>query len=74
MMLVCGVFFPIEQLPHWLQVVTAALPLTHAVAVARPLMSGTVPDAVLLHVGVLALYAATAFYLALALTRRRLLK
>ena len=40
MMLACGVFFPLEQLPLWLQNVAQALPLTHAVALARPLMNG----------------------------------
>jgi lipooligosaccharide transport system permease protein len=74
MMLVCGVFFPVEQLPGWLQGIAQALPLTHAVAIARPLMTGAVPPAVLPHVLVLAAYAAAGFYIALVLTRRRLLK
>ena len=46
----------------------------HAIDVARPLMLGRVPDAILLHVAVLLAYAAVAYYFALALTRRRLLK
>jgi lipooligosaccharide transport system permease protein len=74
MMLACGVFFPIEQLPGWLQTITQALPLTHAVALARPLMSGAVPEAIALHVAVLLAYAAAASYAALVLARRRLLK
>lgn len=74
MMLLCGVFFPLEQLPGFLQSAAACLPLTHAVALARPLMHGTVPDAIALHVLVLALYFAAAAYLALVLTRRRLLR
>ena len=41
MMLVSGVFFPVEQLPGWLQAVTAVLPLPHAVQVARPLMTAS---------------------------------
>ncbi|MGZ8212017.1 MAG: ABC transporter permease, partial [Burkholderiales bacterium] len=57
MMLACGVFFPIEQLPGWLQTMTQALPLTHAVALARPLMTGAVPEAIALHVAVLLAYA-----------------
>ena len=73
MMLVCGVFFPVEQLPPWLQVVSQALPLSHAVAMARPLMNGAVPGAVLLHVAVIAAYACAAFYVALVATRRRIL-
>jgi lipooligosaccharide transport system permease protein len=74
MMLACGVFFPLEQLPVWLQMVAQALPLTHAVALARPLMTGVVPDAIAWHVGVLAIYAVVATYAALVLARRRLLK
>jgi lipooligosaccharide transport system permease protein len=74
MMLLCGVFFPIEQLPPALQAVATVLPLAHAVAIARPLMHATVPADVLVHLGVLAAYALVAFQVALVLTRRRLLK
>jgi lipooligosaccharide transport system permease protein len=74
MMLLCGVFFPIAQLPGPIQAVTQALPLTHAVALARPLMSGTAPTDVTLHVAVLAAYALASIYIALVLTRRRFLK
>ena len=74
MMMMCGVFFPAEQLPQALQSVAAFLPLTHAVALVRPLMNDAVPAAWMTHVGVLLLYAATAFYVALALTRKRLLQ
>ena len=72
MMLACGVFFPVSQLPGPLQAVTQFLPLTHAVELARPLMSGAVPSGIALHVAVLAAYTATGFYIALVLTRRRL--
>ena len=74
MMLLCGVFFPLEQLPAGLQALASLLPLTHAVAVARPLMNGSIPPTLLGHVGVLMAYATVGAYLALALTRRRLLK
>jgi lipooligosaccharide transport system permease protein len=74
MMLACGVFFPLEQLPSWLQSVAQALPLTHAVALARPLMNGIVPEAIAWHVGLLLVYAMAAIYAALVLARRRLLK
>ena len=74
MMLACGVFFPLERLPAWLQAVTHALPLTHAVALARPLMNGGVPAGVAVHVAVLVAYAVVAIYVALVLARRRLLK
>ena len=71
--LLCGVFFPVTQLPSALQGVSQVLPLHHAIALTRPLVRGEVPDAVLLHVLVLLAYAAVAFWLALAFTRRRLL-
>ena len=74
MMLLCGVFFPIAQLPAPIQAVTQVLPLTHAVELARPLMSGTAPMDVALHLAVLAAYAIVSTYVALVLTRRRLLK
>ena len=74
MMLVCGVFFPVSQLPVPLQAVTQFLPLTHAVELVRPLMSGAVPSHIALHLAVLAIFAVAGFYIALVLTRRRLLK
>jgi lipooligosaccharide transport system permease protein len=74
MMMMCGVFFPIDQMPQALQHLAALLPLTHAVALVRPLMNDTLPGDLALHVLVLLVYAAAAFYVALALTRQRLLK
>ena len=74
MTLVSGVFFPIEQLPPALRAAATLLPLTHAIELARPLLLGRLPEHVALHLGVIAGYGAAAFWLALALTRRRLLK
>jgi len=74
MVLLCGVFFPVSQLPELLQSVSAWLPLTHAVDLARPLVLGRIPDHIALHVGALIIYGAIGYVLALALTRRRLLK
>ena len=73
MMLLCGVFFPVDQLPQAFQHVAAVLPLTHAVALVRPLMNDTVPPGLATHLSVLLLYAVAGFHGALALTRRRLL-
>jgi len=69
-----GVFFPVEQMPAALQAAAAALPLKHAIDIARPLLQGRIPDALSLHVAVLAGYAVAAYYVALVLTRRRLLR
>jgi lipooligosaccharide transport system permease protein len=73
MMLASGVFFPLDRLPAWLQTVAQLLPLTHAVALVRPLMNATVPCSIGLHVIVLLGYATLACYAALVLARRRLL-
>jgi lipooligosaccharide transport system permease protein len=74
MLLLSGVYFPVEQMPGWLATAASALPLKHAIDLARPLMTARVPEHVVLHVGVLLAYAAAAYYVALVLTRRRLLK
>ena len=72
MMVLCGVFFPVTQLPEALQLVSQLLPLTHAVDIARPLLNNTVPENVLTHVGVLIGFTLAGFYLSLVLFRRRL--
>ena len=72
MMLLCGVFFPVTQLPPIWQTVSSMLPLSHAVDIARPLLTGIVPPGALLHVAVLAGYAGVGFYVSLVLFRRRL--
>jgi lipooligosaccharide transport system permease protein len=74
MMLIGGVFFPVAQLPGVLQIVSQLLPLTHAVALVRPLMRGDVPIDIVIHVAVLLAYAAAGYWIALALLRKRLLK
>ncbi len=74
MVLLCGVFYPVSQLPPLLQDVSAWLPLTHAVDLARPLVVGVTPDDIALHVFGLVAYGSVSYVIALALTRRRLLK
>jgi lipooligosaccharide transport system permease protein len=74
MVLLCGVFFPVDQLPPLVQAAAAWLPLTHAVALVRPLLLGEVPDSIVWHLAMLVITAAAAFQVALVLTRRRLLK
>jgi len=74
MLLLSGVYFPVDQMPAWLAAVSDVLPLKHAIDLARPLMLGRIPDAAALHLGVLVLYALGAFYAAMVLTRRRLLR
>jgi len=66
-----GVYFPVEQMPAWLQAVAHVLPLTAAVELVRPLVLGQWPAQWLQPLGVLAAYAAVGYYVALVLTRRR---
>ena len=72
MAFVSGVFFPASQLPPWLQACAQALPLTHAIELARPLLLGRLPELALLHILVLLAYALAGAYIATVFTRRRL--
>ena len=74
MMMLCGVFFPVSQLPQSLQMVSAILPLSHAIELARPLLNGSAPPQAVLHIGVLCAYTLLGFYVSLVLFRRRLSK
>jgi lipooligosaccharide transport system permease protein len=71
MMFLSGVFFPRDQLPAVVRMVSDWLPLTNAVELVRPMFLDRWPDNGLLHLGVLLAYAVGGFWLALALTRRR---
>jgi len=71
MMFLSGVFFPLDQLPGWLQQCAQWLPLSHAVALVRPLFMDQWPTEAALHLSVLFTYMVVSFWIALALTRRR---
>ena len=73
MFILCGVFYPIETLPELMQSVVYVLPLTHAVELTRPLIAGTPLQTPWLHLGVLGLYTLIGYYLAVVLTRKRLI-
>jgi lipooligosaccharide transport system permease protein len=73
MLLASGVFFPLEQLPAVLQWLAAGLPLTHAIALVRPLLHGDLPAHGVQHLAVLLAATLISYYVALVLTRRRLL-
>jgi lipooligosaccharide transport system permease protein len=72
MFILCGVFYPVSALPAALQSLIQMLPLTHAVALVRPLVAGQPLTDVALHLGVLLAYAAVGYYVAVVLTRKRL--
>ncbi len=69
-----GVYFPLTQLPPWLREVARWLPITAAVDLVRPLALGRMPPHLLGDVALLAVFGGICFYVALVLTRRRLLK
>jgi lipooligosaccharide transport system permease protein len=74
MFLFCGVFYPLDELPPLGRELAQLLPLTHAVALIRPLLTGHAPSHWLLHLGVLLLFTLTTYVLALRLLERRLLR
>ncbi|MGQ0653372.1 MAG: ABC transporter permease, partial [Betaproteobacteria bacterium] len=71
MMMISGVFFPADQLPAPLLAVAQALPLYHGVQIVRPLVAGAMPEHLLVHVAVLAGYAAAGYALAIHFARKR---
>lgn len=73
MTLLCGVFFPVSQLPPLIQSISSFLPLTHAIELIRPMLNGIHPTNITTHIFVLAIYSVICFYIALILIRRRFL-
>ncbi|MBK4733877.1 ABC transporter permease [Noviherbaspirillum pedocola] len=74
MIFVSGVYYPVTQLPGWLQVISHYLPLGAAVRLVRPLILGEWPVDAVGNLMVLLAYCLGGFYVATLLTRRRLLK
>jgi lipooligosaccharide transport system permease protein len=74
MFLFAGTFFPVSQLPDWLEPVAWATPLWHGVTLCRDLTSGSI-DALpaLLHVGYLLAFVVGGAAAAILVFRRRLL-
>ena len=70
-MFLSGVFFPRDQLPGVMRVISDWLPLTAAVELIRPLFLGQWPADGLRHLAVLVVYGVVGFWVALALTRKR---
>ncbi len=74
MIFLSGVYYPVSQLPGWLLQVSQLLPLGAAVRLVRPLILGEWPVMVLTNIAILLAYCVGGFYIAVILTRRRLLK
>jgi len=53
-----GTFFPISQLPEWLQKVALASPLYHGVELARAATTGVFDSSMWAHLAVLGVYIA----------------
>jgi lipooligosaccharide transport system permease protein len=71
MMFLSGVFFPRDQLPGPVRAVSDWLPLTNAVELVRPMFMDQWPTHPLRGSLVLIVYTVAAYWIALALTRRR---
>ena len=70
-----GTFFPIEQLPTWMQPIAYVTPLWHGVELTRATALATSPAwNVSAHVGVLALFFGVGFFLTFRYFPRRLIK
>ncbi len=71
MMFLSGIYFPRTQFPDWLRQITDYLPLTAAIELVRPLFLDQWPSNVASNLSLLVGVAVVAFWLALALTRKR---
>ncbi|MBM4196051.1 MAG: nodulation protein NodJ [Gammaproteobacteria bacterium] len=74
MFIFSGVFYPVGALPEFAQWIVNVLPLSHAVALIRPLVAGMPVDDLALHAAVLAAYATGGYLLATGFIRRRLIR
>jgi lipooligosaccharide transport system permease protein len=74
LLLLSGVFFPLEQMPEVVQGGAKFFPLYHAVVLVRPLMTGETPPDITLHLGVILIYTLLAIPAAVWLIRRRLMR
>ncbi len=72
MLLLSGVFFPLSRMPEALQTAAHVLPLVHAVALVRPLMTGAESNTPVLHVVVLLGWGLASLSLSIHLVRQRL--
>ena len=74
MFLFCGVFYPIDSLPDFVQFLAQGLPLTHAVQLIRPLLTELPLVNPVVHVAVLLLYAVVGYIIAAKLAERKMIR
>jgi lipooligosaccharide transport system permease protein len=72
LMLFSGVFFPLDTMPEWVRGGALAFPLTHAVDMTRPVMTGGRVGSWELDLLVIAAWTFATTYLALVFLRRRM--
>lgn len=68
-----GVFFPINSMPGWVEAVAWINPIFHSVEVCRAMALGNINPGLLVHAGVLALFAMVLMPLAVRLMTKRLI-
>ena len=73
MFVLCGVFYPVSTLPEVMQLIVNILPLTHAIALIRPLVAGTEMTDVVMHLAVLSFYAVIFYYISVVMVRKKLI-
>ena len=73
LLLLSGVFFPLDQMPDYIQTGAHLFPLAHAVEMVRPLMIGREIETTAAHLAVILVYLLIAVPLAIAMIRRRLM-
>jgi len=74
MFVFCGVFFDIGRFPEPVQVIAWVFPMTHLIAIVRPLTTGAAldPAMVALHIAYLTAISVLAFFMAYRETQRRM--
>jgi lipooligosaccharide transport system permease protein len=71
--LVAGTFFPLTRMPEWLRTLAQLNPLYHCVELVRHCAFGLRPEADLVHVGALLVFAALTWQLAMWRTKLKLI-
>ncbi|MCD4689065.1 MAG: ABC transporter permease [Desulfuromonadaceae bacterium] len=71
MIFLCGLFFPIEQLPAWLRPLSYALPLTYGVDLLQRGFGGVSQMPLAMDFGMLLVFCATLFLISLNNIKRR---
>ncbi|MDD5574099.1 MAG: ABC transporter permease [Candidatus Omnitrophica bacterium] len=74
MFLLSGVFFPLQTLPGWAQVVARFFPLAYLVSALRGLLLGRLEISIVSDVLVLLVLAAASCYIGIVLMKKRLLR